>query len=261
MTPGTGTIDESSEPVMNAFTYAMQRSPQTTGFEGDIINLLHIAIRLLPNLYIVVDGVDECDKPEKFFLEFLPLITVPGDCRVAIDTLNKADIRLYCEAGLSTLVESHMLPHDVYSLGDMADDGMFLWAVLMFIYLESLRLAPTPERAAAARLKAIKDFRYPDGLDNMQVFQWIILRNIPIAAHQLQDILEFSYDRDQEGQSAVLLHIAQYRSYNPENFDAIRSMITMACSSLVVLEDSVSSPTDNLKRYSFIYISAVEFLS
>jgi len=296
-----------SEPVMNAFTYAMQRSPQTTGSEGDIINLLHIAIRLIPNLYIIMDGVDECDQPEKFLLEFLPLLsgtrtkvlffsrpnidrlqqTVPGDYRVAVDTHNKADIRLYCEAGLSTLVESHMLPQDVYSLGDMADwmtagaDGMFLWAVLMFIYLESPRLAPTPERAAAARLKAIKDFRYPDGLDNMyarilgliwsalpyerelarQVFQWIILRKSPIAAHQLHDILEFSYDRDQEGQSVLPLHTAQYRSYNPENSDAMRSMIMMACSSLVVLEDSVSSPTGNFKRYSFIHLSAAEFLS
>jgi len=37
----------------------------------------------------------------------------------------------------------------------------------MFIYLESPRLAPTPDRAAAARLKAIRDFRYPDALDNM----------------------------------------------------------------------------------------------
>jgi len=126
---------------MNAFTYAMQRSPQATASEGDIINLLHIAVRLIPDLHMVVDGVDECREPEEFLLEFLPLLsktstkvlffsrpnvhrlqqTVRGDFRVAIDNLNVGDIRLYCEAGLSALIESDMLPRDVYTLSEMAD--------------------------------------------------------------------------------------------------------------------------------------------
>lgn len=41
-----------SEALMNAFTYAMRGSPQAVVSEGDIINLLHIALRLVPNLYI-----------------------------------------------------------------------------------------------------------------------------------------------------------------------------------------------------------------
>ncbi|KAK1825634.1 hypothetical protein QBC39DRAFT_270676 [Podospora conica] len=295
-----------SEPLMNAFTYAKHRSPQGTASKADIINLLHIGIRLLPDLYIVVDGVDECEDPEAFLLEFLPLLpetrtkvmlfsrpsidrlqqTVPESCRIAIDSLNRSDIRLYCEAGLSTLIESHMLPQDKYSLEDMADwmtagaDGMFLWPVLMFIFLKSPRLAPTPGRAAAARLKAIKDFRYPDRLDNMyarilgliwsanayerdlarQVFQWIILQKSPIAAHQLHDILEFSYDRDQEGQ-LVAPGTSQHGTYNPENSDAMRSVIIMACSSLVVLEDQSARWSTGVKRYSFIHLTALEFFS
>lgn len=155
-------------------------------------------------------------------------------------------------------------------------DGMFLWAVLMFIYLESPRLAPNPARASSARLKAIKDFRYPEGLDNMyariigliwsghpyerelarQVFRWIIFRESTISAHQLHDILDFSYEREHGNQSVTHLQTEQHVSRGVEAFNAMENAILMACSSLVVLECQGAS-----QQYSFIHTSAFEFLT
>jgi hypothetical protein len=274
----------------------MQVSPQQIASSNNLQDLVRIAANCIPNLFIVVDAVDECESPDEFGEDLIRLFrgtsakillfsrpnvrslqrAVQEEFRITISKLNRPDIHLYCTGRINGLIKANLLPADIPSVTEMADwmasgaDGMFLWARLMFIYLESEALAP-PGRAPTVRLDAIKKLRYPDSLDNMysriigliwsfqpyerelarQVFHWLFYAKSKILAHQLHDILGSSYDHCGESQPMVR------QSYPvTEDFSAFSTMIILACSSLVEIRHA---PKTIGSHYRFIHLSVAEF--
>jgi len=158
-----------NETLLNALTYAMRGSSQRVASLGNLRDLLCIAANCIPNIYIIVDAVDECESPDGFVADIIRLFSGTSTklllfsrpsvrnlqravqeeyCITINQELNRADIHLYCSGRISGLIEADLLPADIPPVSEMADwmvngaDGMFLWARLMFIYLESEALAP-----------------------------------------------------------------------------------------------------------------------
>ncbi|OTA92577.1 hypothetical protein M434DRAFT_322762 [Hypoxylon sp. CO27-5] len=289
-----------SETLLNAFTYAMRGSSQRVASLNNLRDLLSRAANCIPNIYIIVDAVDECDCPDAFvdnlvrsnrgtstkiLLFSRPSIrslqrVVREEHRITVTkSLNGADIYRYCADRIERLISADRLPVDVPPISEMAGwvangaDGMFLWARLMFIYLESEALAP-PGRDRTVRLDAMRKLRYPDSLDNMysriieliwsshnyerelarQVFHWILCAKAQLSAYQLHDILECTYEQSEKAQP-VVRRIGQ--SYLvPESFSAFSSMIILSCSSLVEIRRTSETVG---AHYRFIHQSTAEF--
>jgi hypothetical protein len=286
-----------NETFLNALTYTMQGQAQLMASTNILKDIIRIAANCIKNIFIVLDGVDECENADQFISEFLGLLhnttvkilifsrpninhlrQVKEHCRISItQALNRSDLDLYCSTGVSQMISKKLLPLDIPDVAELADllatgaDGMFLWAKLMFSYLESPALAP-PHRAPGVRLQAIRQFRYPDNLDRMycrilqliwsfesygrelarQVFLWLLFPKSYIGAGQLHDVLDSSYDHKSEPDSTV-----SKRQVIHEVFAAFDNDIIVVCSSLVELVENSKTLGP---YYRFIHQSAIDFL-
>lgn len=189
--------------LLDKFSFAM-KSPtgdQMQASQNVLVQLLQIALQGSREIYIILDGVDECNNNILLVKEFSraaegsqnkilflsrPNVTcfrqnAKGVHKIA---LNKASVTQDIETFLTRRIE------DLHTEGLILDDdpvttivahllrgadGMFLWARLIAVYLNSSALTPVQRR------KAILDINMPEGLDKMyeRILQLIQLASSP----------------------------------------------------------------------------------
>lgn len=224
----------------------------------ELIDLLKLCCEELGNVYLIIDGIDECSDSQ----DLLKLLRSIDSCSSAkmilvsrpnMSNMRRAlaisqrvtmdkhavsdDIRAYFSHCIDSLIDSDDLPAaDPSTLVDhlaRGADGMFLWATLMIKHLHSVVL--TPEK----RLSIIEQVTYPEGLDKMydrildliaqstsleqtvaqQVFCWLTCCRQPLTAHQLFEAIHIDEPRSVEKVSSEI--------------DAFHDMITVVCGALV----------------------------
>ena len=168
-----------------SFAMASATGGQMQASQGELIELLHVCLRGFQNVYIVIDGIDECDNAKEFIhILFgvceessakLLLFSRPNvaslrkavklERRIIIDKrIVQDDIELYLKRKVNDLLEDQLLVGklkntELVSHLLLGADGMFLWARLMISYLNSPALTPSQ------RIQTIKSVRLPEGLD------------------------------------------------------------------------------------------------
>ncbi|KAK8074416.1 hypothetical protein PG997_009079 [Apiospora hydei] len=197
-----------SKAVVASADYALSRRQQgqVRGSPLTIRDLFFIILGRLPNVYTVIDAVDECEPDNRYEehdqalrgelqILFDGIVTsgakllvlsrpsvwglsnlstdVPIQSLHMTSAMVSGDMERHCHDGLQNLCDNGYLPAmDSTLLQELCDtlligaDGMFLWVRLMFSYLRSPVLAP-PHLASAVRLRAIRSLRYPESLDQI----------------------------------------------------------------------------------------------
>lgn len=225
---------------------------------SELIDLLSLCSQHIEHIYLVLDGIDECDNnadlirtlgtltassPLKIILfsrvsvSCLSRTVVPMQ-RLPVDTSAlSVDIGCYLSRCLASLIEDDLLlPTEIPNLVDhlvRGADGMFLWAKLMVNYLNSPALTP------AKRLETIQHVIFPEGLEKMydrilvligkqgkternlarNIFAWLAYSKAPLTIHQLY---EATYMGELNKESGA--------SYQDASF---REAIDVVCGSLV----------------------------
>lgn len=241
-----------------------------------LIELLHLCAAKLPNIFILLDGIDECSDSEDLLADlsqldvlstykflFLSRHNLPQLAKMIPNHQQKEmervlvsnDIAIYLEHQLQQLVEEDMLPEhkDTSSLvAHMVKgaDGMFLWATLMISYLKSPILTPS------RRVRTIMEIVMPEGLESMyeriigliqrhrkperdlasQVLVWLIYAKQRFSVCQLRSIV-----MENEEESSIM-HFTQ--------------TVTFVCGSLV---ESRRVGADDC--IDFIHLSAREYFN
>lgn len=193
--------------------------------------------------------------------------------------INSGDLRRYCTTRLHSLVSEGLIPPQTPgALDNLVDtflvgaDGMFLWARLMFSYLQSPHLAPNRSLAASIRLNHIASLRYPETLDTMysrivnligrldknlrsqarRVFCWLLFpKRHHLTAIELHDILGvMMFDGDIDEETTRFIREVDCQ----QNFSDMDESIISACSSLVEISRDSGGPF-----YRFIHQTAITF--
>jgi hypothetical protein len=163
---------------------------QQISSKQEVLDLLRVCLTAQNSeqVFIVLDGVDECSDSDQLIEDLFLYITqqstakllifsrpntsllheiVPSTQQYSIGRSTSADIRLFLLMELEKLTYRGRLPKNA-DLEDFADrlalgaDGMFLWARLMINYLDKAK-SLTP----AGRIKAIHRVRSPERLEDM----------------------------------------------------------------------------------------------
>lgn len=193
--------------LLDKFSFAMEdpTGNQMQASQNVLVQLLQIALQGSREIYIILDGVDECHDNGILVKEFIRaaegshikilFLSRPNvDCfkrnaklvdRIALSkTSVTQDIEVFLTHRIEDLqtegliLDVDPLPTVVAHLLRGAD-GMFLWARLMTAYLTSSALTP------AQRRKAILDINLPEGLEKMYER---ILRLIQLASSPDKDL-------------------------------------------------------------------------
>jgi hypothetical protein len=163
---------QEDDEVLNCFTFAATKSMTSRASTKDLLALLKLLAQHVSRLTLLLDGVDESDKPDDFISSLVTCFsgtpakmilfsrpnirTLMSTPLIAQITLSRQsvedDIRIYLARRLEELREKK-LPSDCHKemiLAHLLDsaNGMFLWARLMMDYLESPALSPPENRLA-----------------------------------------------------------------------------------------------------------------
>ena len=268
--------------LLDKFSFAMNNptGDQIHASQRVLVQLLKIVLRDSRKIYIVLDGVDECDDNGVLVREFShaaegsqnkilflsrPNVTcfrnnAKGICMIA---LNKASVTQDIETFLTRRIE------DLQTEGLILDDdsvtmilahlirgadGMFLWARLMTAYLKSPALTP------AQRRKAILDINLPEGLERMYER---IMRLIHLASSPDQDLasrvfLWLTYAKANltcaECREAVRQADTGYNRGN--EIIEFEHAVIVACAGLV--EHKVST-TGSESEFRFVHLSVKDY--
>jgi hypothetical protein len=285
--------------MLDKFAFAMNEGAtgQVHASRDELFELLQ-ACGMGLKLVIILDGLDECSEIEeliedlqtaslnsttKFLLFSRPSISalsvlVPPQHRLTIGHSNDADIRLFISRRLNTMLANHLLSHD--SNKDLlldhlvtGADGMFLWARLMFDYLNARALT------RAQRYQTIMNITFPEGLDEMytQIINLITKRQDvdTTLAEWVIGILAYS----KHNLSTEEMHhaIKEFRFvqgsslsiHDDESLEEFKEAVLDVCASLVevqefeeVVLDFCSGLLDKMPRRSsfrFTHLSALEY--
>lgn len=166
--------------------------------EAELIDVLELCLACLPNLCIILDGIDECKEQEKlkgdllrWCAEFPVKIVIFS--RPDVASLRKAivpsriiqirredvynDIEAYFKTHLTNLLEEDLLPDEPGIINQAARhlviraDGMFLWARLMIGFLNA------PGMTNEQRMEVMME-NSPDRLDRLDDMYCRILDRI-----------------------------------------------------------------------------------
>ena len=220
------------EQVLDFFTMSMsskRREGQPISTYQEMINLLASLIKHLDGLYLILDGVDECDDPDETLLTLWKLRDINGlrilvfsrpnvgflrrilGAEQSIHVLPASlalDLELYFRRKLEDLQDLRLLPPTV-AVDELISDlqlganGMFLWARLMMSCLKS------PALSSSRRLSIISGLKTPEKLDKMydriitlfsrslrheqahvrNIVVWLTFGALPLSCTQLYDIL------------------------------------------------------------------------
>lgn len=160
----------------------------------DIQTLLGLLLQLHP-VYIVIDGIDECQDPDAFKRHILeiskpydcrilllgrPTIPFPSDCCLKLtEALNQEDIEHFLHENLKRLYTTGLLGFESWESSDLDKlatlaakhaNGMFLWARLLVNYLDCPALTPRE------RLQSLKQHSKFPGIENLygQILKLVI---------------------------------------------------------------------------------------
>lgn len=166
--------------------------------EAELIETLELCLARLPNLCIILDGIDECNEQEKLKRDLLRWCTefptkIVIFSRPDVASLRKAilpsrivqirredvydDIESYFKTHLMNLVEEDLLPDEPGVIDRAASyliiraDGMFLWARLMIGFLNA------PGMTKQQRVDVVME-NSPDRLDRLDDMYCRILARI-----------------------------------------------------------------------------------
>ena len=170
-----------------SFFKDVRNEGQMHASQDDIFKLFQPAAQILQGVYIVLDGIDECDDPDDLLLQFqrafhgtcvrallfsrpnvnfLQTALVEPQSIAMTRTSVEADLELYFSEQVEKLqdlnlitpvAEKHILVEHLLS----GADGMFLWGRLMMNYLRS------PILSRQSRLSIILNVEHPEKLDEM----------------------------------------------------------------------------------------------
>jgi len=256
------------------------------GTTYDLVDLFRLCIQDLGDVYLVIDGLDECftdsfvghlhwvtthcqtktlvfSRPNVAFL----VRNVPSQNRIEVDRHStNRDIRIYLTNQIYSLIDEEILPRteDMFDLVEhlvKGADGMFLWATLMIKYLR------LPVFNPEWRLRTIRGVILPEGLEKMydrimnhihcaggtqrelagQALQWLAYSIRPLTIRQLGEALIVA-KRDAQHMSTM------------ESEDW-QMTITVACGGLVEVicaENHLTKADDTYFR--LIHLSAQEYI-
>lgn len=178
------------EKVCNIFSLAAnQMVTKIKASENEVVEAVSQCLPHLPNLYFILDGIDECEDLENLVKQLthwssiygLKVLvfsrpdvaklrrTVPESSRIQLTrTVLDPDIAMYIKPEIDSLLEECLLPgysntHLIINHLVSRAEGMFLWVRLMVSYLSS------PAMTKSQRLETImeSDTQGLDRLDEM----------------------------------------------------------------------------------------------
>jgi hypothetical protein len=223
-------VNDSNILDVFSFAFSTTRShSQRTATTSQLLDIIKTVAARINQWYIIIDAIDECREADDLLLElykalgggktnillfsrpnvrFLREKTDASQIVTVSRLNNEEDLRIYFDTHLQRLQDLHVLPQSapieqlVVQLLTGAD-GMFQWARLMIIHLQSDGLSPWQ------RLNVITALATPEQLDTMyirilkllsnklvseqelarRILVWVAFGKRPLAADQLQDIL------------------------------------------------------------------------
>ena len=183
--------------VLDVFALA-SRDSSSAGASSivELLQLLRLATRLIPkSCYIVIDGVDECERGDRqrdiiqplselaIMSDSVKVLILSRPCDIMVKGIlskhpsitlsaehTSGDIRLYVSSHIEKIFElglDQSSPSPKLTKSDVTDrltigsNGMFLWARLMVKLLESPALFPSQ------RDEIIRSVRSPEGIETL----------------------------------------------------------------------------------------------
>jgi hypothetical protein len=213
---------------------------QLVASNSEILDLLRLCTMHLPGHFIILDGIDECIDSEFLSIEICrsdwgrlanimvfsrPTVWYPP-ATIHLQTLdinrkNQRDIREYSCIKLDELIERGRFPQNLGAPGEVTKeqllssillgaDGMFLWATLLFEYLQSRALSEVQ------RVEIIMSIKHPERLDDMyarivrkideqisdekdltqRIFTWIIFARWPLRLEEMKIAVSLIMNHD-----------------------------------------------------------------
>jgi hypothetical protein len=263
---------------------------QNVASQHVLLDLLKKASLGLDELFIVLDGLDECERPDNTVKDILEAIKHSTAKLLIFSRPNVAFMRENFGAGRSISVTRDLTRRDLENFfapriaqlksdrilpttppdWDLVAqllhgaDGMFLWARLMMSFLTSPALRPS------MRLRVIENLTHPEGLDDMylrilgliaagpqpernlarRIFLWLVYARKHLSARQLRDILT-----QVEGDTKVPI-LPRTQGDNLDEFADFDHTVIMVCSGLTEI---CTSNDAQEPFYRLIHGSATDF--
>ena len=278
--------------LMEKFAFAKEENyGQPSASPVELTSLLQCCLSGMQHVYLILDGVDECDDTAaltqllvwvgtntsvKVLLFSRPNVgklqrIIPKTQCITVDRgRTSADIERFLQNQLQVLVDEELIS----ATADLSDlvkrlvigaDGMFLWARLMINYLES------PAHTPKTRLGVVLDVILPEGLENMydrilqliyrgnrveqdlarRVFLWLAYALRPLNIQGFQAVLTPEDDMSPENDVLDEARASSLKS--------LKETVVTICGGLVeiVKQDPTWAPSGS---FQFIHLSVKEHL-
>ncbi|KAL7910353.1 hypothetical protein GGI35DRAFT_448574 [Trichoderma velutinum] len=269
------------------FAMYFQSPGQKTASKKEINDLMELCLHSDDNIYLVLDGLDECEDSREL-VEKLRRLTDQETTRLAlfcrptltwlskrisslqiisIDLSNKDDIQHYLRQSLKDMKNEGLLSKsldykEVAKTLTRRADGMFLWARLMVTYLNSPALYP------AQRTQAISEMDNPEGLEVMYERILRLIEGSNKAMHRLagQSFLWLSYGKrpliPAELESGLVPFDANPNEEEAWKLPEFEDVIVRACGGLVELSPkSIEFLGNTFRPLRFIHASVKEYFA
>ncbi|KKP06868.1 hypothetical protein THAR02_01065 [Trichoderma harzianum] len=269
------------------FAMYFQSPGQKTASKKEINDLMELCLHSDDNIYLVLDGLDECEDSRELVEKLRRLTDQPTTrlalfCRptltwlskqisslqiISIDLSNNDDIQHYLRQSLKDMKSEGLLSKsldykDVAKTLTRRADGMFLWARLMVTYLNSPALYP------AQRTQAISEMDNPEGLEVMYERILRLIEGSNKAMHRLagQSFLWLSYGKrpliPAELESGLVPFDANPNEEEAWKLPEFEDVIVRACGGLVELSPkSIEFLGNTFRPLRFIHASVKEYFA
>lgn len=266
-----------------AFTMWSHSDGKLTASPRELSELFGLCLGILSavNVYLIIDGLDECKSHAKDVDILLrsppdsPLLnrvffsrksmTSTARLELNMDQHNLDDIRRYLIIQLEDMTARDILPRYLNTdlLGNFfatKAKGVFLWARLLIQLLDS------PELSVSERLEALEQAKMAEGLDKMYAVVLAILGGPPVRAAIVKSILGWVLQSlrpltVRELEEATLQRTRHQRDSHAEHLTNSEVNITAICGGLIE-SGSCSSASDQPGGgyVKFIHSSVKEYL-
>ena len=277
-----------SKDIVDKFVFIMtaKSQGQTDASEQSLLDLLRICFD--KRVYVILDGVDECENSDSFTKALLDVSlacshktlilsrinmphlqrSVPLEVRLPLPKADiSRDIYRFCQSELEDMVLDGFLPHSTLDdLPQLAShlvngaDGMFLWARLMMTYLRLPTLSQT------RRVETITEIHFPEGLEYMynRIFSVIVKSGpttVKLAAHVFMWLSHRTTSMTTyQTRQAFSVDGKWSRDNNGEEIGEFESAAVMACRGLVEISPITRGPSTR-RVLKFIHLTVREIFS
>lgn len=271
--------------LMDLFAFALwsDSDGKMTASPHELSELLDLCLGILRdvNVYLIIDGLDECKSPSTDLDILLrsppksPLLnriffsreTMTSTTRLELDMdqYNSDDIRQYLIYQLKYMTTRDILPRylNINALGDFfvtKAKGLFLWARLL------IQLLNSPELNVSERLEALEQAKMAEDLNQMYAVVLDILGGRPVRAAMVKSILGWVLQSLRPLTLRELQAAASQRTSNEcdphaDNFTNFEVNVTALCGGLIESESwSSKSDKPSGEYVKFIHPSVKEYL-